>query len=319
MYLKSIDKNSEQYTTFSTKYGSLFNQPQWLANYGKELEVVGIYNANHELIGTFNITIQKSKGLSLLRLPSYTPYNALCYINPASNNANRITFEKEIHTAIADYLLSKKAGIILQAFPPVINDMQIYTWKGFKVIPNYTYQLALQTETDFLEQFTSEKRKSIRKAEKDGLRIEKVSDYKLVKALVEKTFDRKNKDLSLTMIDKILFQFANASNSFAFIAYQHGKPSACTFCIYDRNTVYYLLGGYDDTNKHHGAGATCMHKSIQHAQTLGLTTFDFEGSMLPEVEKYFREFGGQLVPYYTINKAHFLLEVLLKIKKRAIF
>jgi hypothetical protein len=319
MYLKAVKHTSENYTAFAAKHGSVFNQPSWLSIYQDTLEVTGIYNANHELIGAFNSMMQSNKGLSMLRLPPYSPCNALFYINPASNNANRITFEKELHALIADYFLSKKASITLQAFPPSINDMQVYIWKGFKVIPNYTYQLNLKSGLDFFDQFTSEKRKSIRKAEKDGLRIEKTNDYKLIKALVEKTFDRKNKDLSIELIDKILFHFANTQNSFAFIAYQNEKPSACTFCIYYRDTAYYLLGGYDDTNKHHGAGASCMYKAIQHARDLELATFDFEGSMLPEVEKYFREFGGQLTPYYTINKASFLLEILLKFRKRSIF
>jgi hypothetical protein len=318
MYLKAIDSTSNVYADFAAKNGIIFNQPSWLRIYKSELEVVGIYNANHDLIGMFNIHLQSNKGLKLLRIPPYSPYNALCFINPANTIANKITFEKDLHVLIVSYLKSKKASITLQAFPPSISDMQIYIWNGYKVIPNYTYQLSL-TATNLFENFTSEKRKSIRKAEKDQLKIEKVSDYQLVKALVTKTFDRKNKDVSSKMLDSILFHFANDTNSFAFIAYQNGKPSACTFCIYHDSTAYYLLGGYDEANKHHGAGTSCMYQSILHAQQIGIKVFDFEGSMLPEVEKYFREFGGQLVPYYTINKASYLIEVALKLKKRSTF
>jgi hypothetical protein len=55
-----------------------------------------------------------------------------------------------------------------------------------------------------------------------------------------------------------------------------------------------------------------MWKSILHARQLGLRTFDFEGSMIPEVERYFREFGGKLIPYYEISKAKFPVNLLMR-------
>jgi endo-alpha-1,4-polygalactosaminidase (GH114 family) len=45
-----------------------------------------------------------------------------------------------------------------------------------------------------------------------------------------------------------------------------------------------------------------MWKSILKAKQMNLKIFDFEGSMLPNVERYFREFGGNLVPYYSCEK-----------------
>lgn len=84
-------------------------------------------------------------------------------------------------------------------------------------------------------------------------------------------------------------------------------------------TTYYLLGGYDPATKHGGAGILCMWQSILHAKGVGLDTFDFEGCMLPEVERFFRGFGADLVPYFTVNKAWLPLEFMLKIFKRERF
>ena len=41
--------------------------------------------------------------------------------------------------------------------------------------------------------------------------------------------------------------------------------------------------------------------------TLKLNVFDFEGSMIPSIEKYFRKFGGEITPYYSLN--HILLTI----------
>jgi len=32
---------------------------------------------------------------------------------------------------------------------------------------------------------------------------------------------------------------------------------------------------------------------------LSLNEFDFEGSMVPQIEQFFRKFGGHLIPCYT--------------------
>ena len=61
-----------------------------------------------------------------------------------------------------------------------------------------------------------------------------------------------------------------------------------------------------------------QHSSF-YAKGKGLKAFDFEGSMLPEVEKFFRGFGGDLIPYYTINKAFLPVEMALKFMKRELF
>jgi len=141
----------------------------------------------------------------------------------------------------------------------------------------------------------------------------------LVKKLVQNTFSRKEKQVDIDIIDKILFQFADNTNSFAFISYQNERPISAAFCIYDNEKVYYLLGGYDNEFKHQGAGALAVNAAINKSKEMGISIFDFEGSMIPEVEKYFRGFGGDLIPYYSINKATLPLEMALKIINRSQF
>lgn len=315
--IKRIDRNDEMYAAFAKAHGSVFNQPQWLNIYGEGLLLHGIFNDNNELIGAFNLFAAKKIGLSYYLVPPYSPSNAFVLNNPAQNLANRITFEKAVHQALSDYFAGLGGFLFLTAFPVGTIDTQVYFWSKYKVVPNYTYHLGLDQSKEILfSGLTSEKRKSLRKAEKDGIEVRPCNDNQLVLGLVLKTFARKQKELNSGLLHNILFTYANPHNSFAYVAYMHNKPIACCFCVHDGQTAYYLFGGYDETAKHHGAGPSCMWQAILHAQRLGLKTFDFEGSMLPEVERYFREFGGALVPYYTIQKAWLPLEMVLKLKMR---
>jgi hypothetical protein len=317
MYIKEIQHNNLNYQEAFFKYGSVFNLPKWLEIYSENILVNGIFNSNHELIGAFNLYINKKFGLTYFSTPPYSSNNGFFFINPALNISNKNTFEKDIHFLICDYLKKINFNIIRTAFPVNVIDTQPYFWSNFKVIPNYTYQLMLDKSEEILfENFTTEKRKSIKKATKDLIQVKQEFDYQIVKNLILKTFLRRNKSVDENMINKILFEFADSTNSFTFVAYKNNQPSACTFIIYHNQICYYLLGGYDESNKHHGAGVSCMWQSILYAKKIGIKLFDFEGSMLPEVEKYFREFGGTIVPYYTINKANLLFEIGLKFIKR---
>lgn len=314
MYIKQITHTDKNYEKLAASNGSVFNTSRWLSIYSPQhLILNGIFNDNHDLIGSFSLYKSSKFGMNYYITPPYSCNNGFMLVNPAQSVSNKITFEKDVHQCINDHIQKLNAKLFITAFPTSVIDTQIYFWNKFKVIPNYTYQLGLSpTKEELFDQLTSEKRKSIRKAEKDNLEIKSVEDYKLVKELVLKTFDRKSKSINEEFLNKILFEFANKDNSFAFVAYQNGKPSACTFCVYHGTTSYYLFGGYDNSNKHHGAGVSCMWHSILLAKEIGITKFDFEGSMLTEVEKYFREFGGNIVPYYTINKAPYLIECALK-------
>jgi lipid II:glycine glycyltransferase (peptidoglycan interpeptide bridge formation enzyme) len=319
--LKKIHNTEDNsYQKLYTKLGTVFNSPEWITVYGKELELIGIYNDNQELIGCFYVYKSSKLGLSYIVNPPFSPNNALIFINPAEGRSNRISFEKSIHSNIAEWFKKQNAKLCVSSFPYEFSDMQEYFWREFKVIPHYTYRLSLRfSEKDLFLNMSAEKRKSIRKAEKDNITARLENNAETIINLVKKTFHRKNKRFNLNLASKIITSFLSNGKGYAFVSSHNGKDISCNFCIHDKHTAFYLFGGYDAESKHHGAGVLSMWECIKHAKKLNLSVYDFEGSMLPEVEKYFRDFGGDLIPYFTINKAGMPFEMALKIKKRNTF
>jgi len=63
--------------------------------------------------------------------------------------------------------------------------------------------------------------------------------------------------------------------------------------------MYYLLAGSDGRTRHHGALALLIWEALRLASHLGVV-FDFEGSMLPRVERMFRAFGAEQRPYLQL-------------------
>ena len=299
---------------------SVFLSERWLNIYDSNLEAYGIFNGGDQMIGGFTLYRQKRTGIIYYRNPMFMSTINLFFENKSQNKAKILSENKKIMKAIADFLGDLYYGVLSIYLPENHIDMQYFYWNGFKVIPNYTYHIDLsQSLEDIRKNYSTERRNDIKKALKDGVETRLTNDFDLVKQMVNNTFNRKEKDYDKDLIDKILNQFANKENSFAFVSYQNQKPIAASFCIFDNKKVYYLLGGYDSQNKHQGAGAIAVDAAIQHSKELGISIFDFEGSMLPEVEKYFRGFGGDLIPYYSINKAKLPLEMALKFINRSQF
>ena len=75
------------------------------------------------------------------------------------------------------------------------------------------------------------------------------------------------------------------------------------------------MGGADETFKSSGAYSLLIWKAIQMSAKL-TQQFNFCGSMLPSVERFFRSFGGEQTPYLHIKKTKLLvIKIILYLQK----
>ncbi|OFX58059.1 MAG: hypothetical protein A2046_15630 [Bacteroidetes bacterium GWA2_30_7] len=321
MRIKLIeDKNIEDFYHFSNENGTIFNSTNWLKLHSPNLLLYGFFDNTDNLIGGFYLFKKKQFFINFYKNPPFTPHNGLFLIEKSKNKVKIFSNIKKAISLIEEEVSKLNYQISSFAFPHNFNNLQPFIWKKYKIIPNYTFIINLSlSENEILQNMSTERRNDITRAVKDNINCKLETDYNIVKKLVLNTFNRKSESIDIEYLDKILFQFTNTQNSFAFVSYHNNLAIASVFCIYDKETAYYLFGGYDSTNKHHGAGVLAIWNSIQYAQKLNLKYFDFEGSMIPEVEKYFRDFGGDFTPYYTVNKAIIPIEIVLKFIKRERF
>ncbi|MDR4506267.1 MAG: GNAT family N-acetyltransferase [Candidatus Scalindua sp.] len=321
MIIKPLEQyDRELYAECAKEYGTVFNSLDWLLIFGDKVQIYGIYNKGGELTGGFHLYKEKKLGFSLYCDPPFTPTIGPFLKVESTNPVSIMDTWKKLLSSLSDFIESMPYLIISLSLDRRIVDTQPFIWKKFKVIPGYTYLVNLSLSVDEIwSKMSSERRKNINKGLKDGLVTTKLDNFEIIKSLVVKSFTRQRMIVSESYLDKILFKFSNNCNSFAFVTSKNGNPIGGTFCVYDNNRAYYLLGGYDSDKKHHGAGTLSMWESIKYARNLGLKYFDFEGSMIPQIEKYLRGFGGELSPFFRINKAIIPIEIILKFYKRQLF
>lgn len=300
---------------FVASQQNLFYKSEWLDIYPhKQLQQCALVNNNNEVIGAFQFFRFKKAMFDCVITAPFMPSICLLFNNPAESIVGKNTFEKDVIEVIADYFNGLKVHLVDIALPVEVKDTQPFTWKGFKTHLRYTYHLPLQFSQDELwQRLSSEKRKSISKAEKDGLIIKPCDDFLAVANMVVDALKR-NKALANEEIIRAIISKERANYLRIFGAYENNRLLAVTVCVLQEQSYVYLFGGTTLNNRHHGAAVSCMWHSILAAKAEGKSVFDFEGSMHPGIERYFREFGGNLVPYAAITKKSLLLDLLMRFK-----
>lgn len=301
---------------------SLFSSKSWLIQFDQKRLKHYRIQEGQEALAYFSIYIGKLGPFTYISTTPFSPFIPFDYNSKAQNKAKVNAYHKKIYRSFCDFLLKTYPFAIFSIpLPHHIVDTQVFFWNKFKIIPQYTYVLNLVLGIESIRSgFTPEKRNEIKKAVKDGVYVKESKDRTELMMLIQKTFDRKNENIPIDILKKILFVFSKPDNSFTLVAYnQQDQPIASSHYIYDSKQVYYLLSGYDPALKHSGAGSLMLDTALEKSVQMGKVIFDFEGSMLPEVEKFVRDFGGDQQVYYRINKAPMLLEMGLKLFKREFF
>ena len=73
------------------------------------------------------------------------------------------------------------------------------------------------------------------------------------------------------------------------------------YAVWDENAAFYLLGGGDPELRNSGATSLLLWELIMRARAV-TNVFDFEGSMIESVERFFRAFGGRQTPYLRVSR-----------------
>jgi len=299
----------------------VFGSKHWLSIYGDKLSIIGIYKDEHQLIGGFYYLKTKKFGLTFIKLPPYTPHCGLFFHSASKNTSSVNNFSKEIMNEVCSYFLNQNSALTILAFPSNMIDFQAFIWRKFKVIPNYTYRINLNQSIETIQSnFDSKNRNVINKAIKEGVTIieNSLNKSELFNFFTE-TLNTTDANIYAQELKNVFHVFANDYNSFSIEASKNSELLGSVFCVFDKHVCYYLLGGVNKISGIQGVNNLLIQTCIQKSKALGCSTFDFEGSMIKGVEKFFRSFGGELVPYFTVNKAILPLELGLKFRKRELF
>ena len=88
---------------------------------------------------------------------------------------------------------------------------------------------------------------------------------------------------------------------------------AVAWAVWDKHAAYYLLAGADPHLRNSGASSLLAWEALMRARE-HTDVFDFHGSMLQPVERFFRAFGGRQTPYLSVTRMNPSFRVALAVR-----
>lgn len=293
----------------------IFSQYWWLdAVAGEKDWDVLIAEEGGAFQAALPFTLKTMGPFRLIKMPELTPWLNIWFNYPANAKyTTRLAFEKDILTSLLSHL--PKVFRFHQKYHYALTNWLPFYWQGFAQTTRYSYVLE---EMDDLERVYSEFKKNtrydIRKAEKEVTvqSSENLDDFLTINHL---SFEHHQKKASYSDdlvkdIDKVCRQ----RNCCRILLARDGEERtyAGLYLVWDAHSVYYLMGGSDPLLRESKANSLLIWEAIRFAASIR-RSFDFEGSMMEPIERFFRSFGARQKLYFSIRKNKFpftLLEAL---------
>ncbi|MEL6252418.1 MAG: GNAT family N-acetyltransferase [Bacteroidota bacterium] len=184
-----------------------------------------------------------------------------------------------------------------------------FHWNSFELKTRFTYQLDLRLDLEQLEaNLESSHKRQNRKAKKSGFGLKWDQSFEQFELLFQKNLEVGN-DLSagdpriLPLLRKLHSYLKESKQGYlhTIIDSENRTLAAALFGVLGGN-MYYLIGAQDPKAQSSGAMTYLMWESILKGKEEGVHIFDFEGSMIPGIEQFFRKFGSRPVPYLQLYK-----------------
>ena len=296
----------------------VFSKDWWLdAVVGEENWEVSIVEKGNEIVGSFPFVKKQIYLLDFISNPKLTQTMGVWLKYPEGQKyATRLAYEKDIVTQLIKML--PKFDFFHQYFNYQFTNWLPFYWQDFAQTTRYTYVLEDLPDPDLIfKNFRDNIRREIKKAQKT-LTVSEENNldefYRLNKLIFEK--QGKNIPYNFELIKRIDDACSKRNCRKVFFARdQQNQIHAVLYLIWDENSAYYLMGGSDPALRNSGANSLLMWEAIQFAATV-TKKFDFEGSMIEPIERFFRSFGAKQVPYFYITKKSLLIKILFFLRKK---
>ena len=278
-------------------------QPWWLdAVCGPEgWDVALAFDDNGMAIGAMPFGKMKWRGLPVLRMPPLTAYHHIWLRDMGSDRLVRqLHWEHSALREMADQLPG--FWMVDQQYAPSFSNGLPFHGKGFRILTRYTYELPTRQPPDEMwRNMESATRNLIRKA-KQQVKVRNDGTPLQLYEILQTSFGAQGKkapfSLEFLLKADAVLESRQMRTIYVAVDRQERVHAAC-MVVWDGNRAYGLLSGAHPQLRKSGAFYRVLWQALRDAAREE-RTFDFEGSMLPRIERVFRSFGARRVPYLRV-------------------
>jgi Acetyltransferase (GNAT) domain len=280
---------------------AIFQQPWWLDAVAPGRWSEARIEQDGRVVARLPYMVRGRGRLRILTMPPLTQTLGPWVERSSAKRARALSEEHELLTALEAALPPAEA--FLQQFSPTMLNALPFHWAGYRLELQYTYRLDCRgSEESLWDGLRSNVRTQIRKARS---RVEIRDDLGLdhLYAVWSKALARQGRrpPVSLGQLAQLdAACAAHGARALLFAQDEDNRVHAVSYVVWDEHGAYYLLGGGDPQLRTSGASSLLMWESIVRARAV-TDVFDFEGSMIKPVERFFRSFGSRQTPYLRVT------------------
>ncbi len=283
--------------------GSLFQTAWWHQAWGAQPEIVVTTNGDGAITAGMALQLGRRFGFRALCRPAMTPINAP--VLGRTEHPSQV--RQQLERLFAG--LPRLAFVDFAMHTGLLEPAQ-FDWLGFDALLGITYVIPAGT-ADWRAAMTSRRRGQLKKARAElrqrNASLDNAPAIEEVAALLAETAAIKSYRRSArAFLPRVAAWWHAVAERQAGRLYglraASGELLCATVLVWDRRKAYYLGGGLQpEIRRASHLNCLLFERMIDDALGRGLA-FDFEGSVLPGVERYFREWGGQQQPTYRFIK-----------------
>lgn len=308
--------NKEKYILLEKQKGlPIFMQSWWLDMVCNNSWDVFLVEEDN-ILAAFPYYIHKNRFFTSIIPPKLTPICG-CYVDYSSCNriSERYSLENRVTEEFALFIDSVKPSLFSYTLKPEDFFCMGFHWNKFSNTVRYTYRVDVSDIDKCFGSFVPVMRKNIRRAER-LLHVESEKfNLPQIYDLLKQTYAKQKIAIpySFAVFENIVTESLRYNQGRLLIAKdEQDNINGVLFIVWDDNICYNLISGIDFRFEKNKVMAYLTWKAMQYAHSLNLKTFDMEGSMLKNIEHYFRFFSGTRTPYLVITKEYSKLYSLLR-------
>jgi len=243
------------------------------------------------------------RGLHLTRLgsPRLTPFLAPVLELGSGKQVTRLAREHRLLEALLDDL--PPFDYLSYTFHPSFTNWLPFYWKGLNGSLRATYVLDDVTDLDAVWHGMSDTTRRVIRTAEPMLQVNEDHDTERLADALTSTFARQGRPMPFPLEMLAALHRAVREHDAGTVLSatdELDRTHGALMLVWDEGRAYYLTGGGITERRRSGAQSLLMWHAIRLAAER-VPVFDFEGSMIEGVARFFRGFGSRPCPYLHVT------------------
>jgi len=280
--------------------GTIFHTAWWHRAWGADVEIYASRVGDGPLAGGIALHTERYLGVRAVRRPPLTPFNGP--VVAPSSKSKRSSRYSQNRRRVSEIMAScPRLGLYDFVLPPGVDDLMPFIWNGYSTSAKYTYVIPASEKDLWEEGMSNRNRRTLERAREDVEReghvlvtdppATEVAELLEGTAEVKGFASRRSTERLPAWWDAVS---SRDSGRLYLLRDPDGRPACATVLVWDARSAYYIAGGMRrDLRGESRLNFVLIDRMIRDAHDLG-RDFDFEGSIVPGVELFFRRWGGEL-------------------------